>query len=93
MRAVFANYHGMSLSDEDWDNIIEDFLHDPEPYLEFGDYFHQSQTFRNLLPVKGMPELVFELRDRCFDLAIISSSAKTLKSIMPTVLKKSFVSA
>ena len=74
MRAVFANYHGMSLSDEDWDNIIEDFLHDPEPYLEFGDYFHQSQTFRNLLPVKGMPELVFELRDRCFDLAIISSS-------------------
>lgn len=46
MRAVFANYHGMSLSDEDWDNIIEDFLHDPEPYLEFGDYFHQSQTFR-----------------------------------------------
>lgn len=60
MRAVFANYHGMSLSDEDWDNIIEDFLHDPEPYLEFGDYFHQSQTFRNLLPVKGMPELVFD---------------------------------
>lgn len=74
MRAVFANYHGMSLSDEDWDNIIGDFLHDPKPYLEFGDYFHQSQTFRNLLPVKGMPELVFELRDRCFDLAIISSS-------------------
>lgn len=95
MRAVFANYHGMSLSDEDWDNIIGDFLHDPKPYLEFGDYFHQSQTFRNLLPIKGMPELVFELRDRCFDLAIISSSdpnfaaqrRKTLKSIMPTVLK------
>ncbi len=73
MRPVFANYHGMSLSDEDWDNIIEDFLHDPEPYLEFGNYFQQSLTFRNLLPVKGMPELVFELRNRCFDLAIVSS--------------------
>lgn len=74
MRNVFANYHQMSLSDEDWDNIIEDFLQNPAPYLEFGDYFHRSETFRNLLPVQGMPELVFELRDRGFDLAIISSS-------------------
>lgn len=101
MRAVFANYHGMSLSDEDWDNIIGDFLHDPKPYLEFGDYFHQSQTFRNLLPIKGMPELVFELRDRCFDLAIISSSdpnfaaqrRKNIEEHYADCFEKSFASA
>jgi len=98
MRAVFANYHGMSLSDEDWDNIIEDFLHDPEPYLEFGDYFHQSQTFRNLLPVKGMPELVLTAVSTWPSSVpairiLLHNGAKTLKSIMPTVLKKSFVSA
>lgn len=46
MRAVFANYHGMSLSDEDWDNIIGDFLLDPKPYLESEIYFHQSQSFQ-----------------------------------------------
>lgn len=73
MRPAFANYHGMSLSDEDWNNIIDDFLHNSEPYMEFCDYFHQSQTFRSLLPIKGMPELVFELRNRCFDLVVISS--------------------
>lgn len=74
MRSVFANYHKMSLSDEDWDDIITDFLHDPRPYLEFGEYFHNSDTFRHLLPIQGMQRLVFELRDRGFDLAIVSSS-------------------
>lgn len=74
MRAVFSDYHKMSLTDEDWDDIIIDFLHDPKPYLEFGDYFHNSFTFGHLLPIQGMQKLVFELRDRGFDLAIISSS-------------------
>ena len=74
MRSVFACYYNMSLSDKDWDDIIDDFLHNPQPYLEFGEYFSQSQTFKNLLPVKGMPELVFSLSNHCFDLAIVSSA-------------------
>lgn len=74
MRSVFACYYNMSLSDKDWDDIIDDFLHNPQPYLEFGEYFSQSQTFKNLLPIKGMPELVFNLSNHCFDLAIVSSA-------------------
>ena len=71
MKPIFAVYHGMLLSNEDWDDIVVDFLHDPKPYLEFGEYFQKSLTFRTLIPVEGMPQVVFELLNRCFDLAII----------------------
>ena len=74
MKPIFAVYHGMLLSNEDWDDIVVDFLHDPKPYLEFGEYFQKSLTFRTLTPVEGMPQVVFDLLNRGFDLAIVSSS-------------------
>lgn len=81
MRPVFANYKGMSLSDADWDDIVIDFLHDPKPYAEFGEYFDHSEVFGNLMPLPGMKELVLKLQKNGFDLAIITGISNKLEQI------------
>lgn len=78
MKQPYSEYVKREISDEEWDEIIEDFLHDPRPYFEFGNFFDNSPYFDRLPPTSyEMIKLVTSLKLSGFDLAIITSIKDT----------------
>lgn len=73
MKKVFEEFHKISLSEAEWDDVIQDYLNNPAPYMKFGEYFDASEIIRDLPPIEGMPELVANLKADGFDLAIVTS--------------------
>lgn len=74
MQLAYSEFYKRQVSTEEWNMIIDDFLHDPSPYLEFGNYFDNSHWFGKLSPIEGMINLVNVLKDNGFDLAIVTST-------------------
>lgn len=73
MKGVYEDFFSQKLSQREWDQVICDYLRNPEPYALFGQHFDNSDALTRLLPVNGMPELVCNLQKLGFDLAIITS--------------------
>ncbi len=75
MRFAYAEFHKKEISEEEWDEIIEDFLHDPLPYLKFGDYFDHSKWFASLPPLNDeMLHFPTYLKANGFDIVIVTST-------------------
>ncbi len=77
MKQVYEEYTQKALSQQEWDNIIIDFLHNPQPYAEFGRFYDASPTFGNLQPVTGMQDLVNFADSQGYDLTVITSVGTT----------------
>ncbi len=73
MKGVYEEFTSQKLSQSQWDDVIADYLRDPVPYRQFGEYFDNSDAMASLSAVHGMPELVRKLKLLDFDLMIITS--------------------
>ena len=73
MKGVYEEFTSQKLSQSQWDAVIADYLRDPVPYRQFGEYFDNSDAMAALSAVDGMPELVRKLKLLDFDLMIITS--------------------
>ena len=73
MKGVYEEFTSQKLSQSQWDAVIADYLRDPVPYRQFGEYFDNSDAMGALSAVDGMPELVRKLKLLDFDLMIITS--------------------
>ncbi len=74
MRVLYEEFFKVSLTDQEWVDIIRDFDKDPKPYAKFGEFFNTSEVFANLPAQIGMQKLVKDLKDAEYDLAVITSA-------------------
>ncbi|MDD4555886.1 MAG: hypothetical protein PHE89_00970 [Alphaproteobacteria bacterium] len=75
MRCAYEDFHQIKISEQEWEDVIDDFLHNPVPYLDFGNYFDNSNYFGSLPPLSD--EMLFlpaNLRASGFDVAIVTST-------------------
>lgn len=75
MKDMYQDYFSVSLSMQEWINVIRDFDANPLPYKDFGLYFMGSKTFSELPAMEGMPSLIKDMKNDGWELGIISASS------------------
>ena len=56
MKGVYEEFTSQKLSQSQWDAVIADYLRDPVPYRQFGEYFDNSDAMGALTACRNWSE-------------------------------------